>query len=392
VNRREWWQKPQLRTDEEEKKHRSVTWLELFFDLVFVVVIARLSHNLVGDVTAGGLFTFLFLFVPVWWIWNGVTYYNERFESEGVEMRLFTFLTMIPVAGLAVFSHHGLTDNYHGFAACYLLARSVNIFMWVRGGLHEPVFRPSTNRFAAGFVVAVVLILLSMTVPSPLRLVLWGAALLVEVAAPWFTVGHQAAMPKLSTSKLPERFGLLTIIVLGEAIVGAISGVAEEHHFTAATAAGSVLGLAIGFALWWVYFDFVARRPFRHTRYAMFFWPYLHMPLTAAITAAGAGILVCLKSGDHGLGDPERLLVTAAVGTALISVGLVEMTLVRLEDEPTHPSLSPALKIGGGGLMILSGLAMSGLGTIPVFLMILFFLSAQIVYGVAAWFRQELES
>ena len=99
--KREWWQKPGLRTDEEDKKHRPVTWLELFFDLVFVVVIARLSHNLVGDVTAGGLFVFLFMFVPVWWIWNGVTYYNERFESEGVEMRFFTFLTMIPVAGLA---------------------------------------------------------------------------------------------------------------------------------------------------------------------------------------------------------------------------------------------------------------------------------------------------
>jgi hypothetical protein len=123
----------------------------------------------------------------------------------------------------------------------------------------------------------------------------------------------------------------------------------------------------------------------------MFFWPYLHMPLTAAITAAGAGILVCVKSVAHGLGDPERFLVTVAVGTALISIGLVEMTLVRLENEPTHPSLSPALKIGGGVLMILSGLAMSGLGTIPVFLMLLFFLSAQIVYGVAVWFRQELE-
>ena len=96
--------------------------------------------------------------------------------------------------------------------------------------------------------------------------------------------------------------------------------------------------------------------------------------------------------GSHSSPIVSRADAVLVVGTALICVGLVEMTLVRLENEPTHPSLSPALKIRGGALMILSGLTMGGLGTIPVFLMILFFLSAQIVYGVAVWFRQELES
>ena len=388
---RQWWQRPKLRTDEEAHRHRAVTWLELFFDLVFVVVISRLAHNLVLDHSRDGVLTFLFLFVPVWWIWNGVTYYNERFESEGVEMRLFTFLTMIPVGGLAIFSHHGLTDNYTGFATCYLLARAVNIALWVRAGWHEPPFRPSTNRFAAGFVLAAALVLLSLRAgTSAGRLSLWALALAAELAAPWFTVAHQATMPKLSTSKLPERFGLLTLIVLGEAIVGAISGVADTHHFDAATAVRSILGLTVGFALWWVYFDFVARRPFRHTRYAMFFWPNLHLPLTAAIAATGAAILVGVSSAAPALPADVRLLLTGSVGAALLCVGLVELTLARRDDEPTHPVLSPLLKIAGGGAMIAFGLAATALDAAAVFLFLLAMLGLQVAYGVLVWYRQEL--
>jgi low temperature requirement protein LtrA len=389
--KRDWWQKPRLRLDEESHQHRAVTWLELFFDLVFVVVVSRLAHNLVVDHSRGGILAFVFMFVPVWWIWNGVAFYNERFESEGVEMRLFTFLTMIPVGGLAIYAHHGLGENYRGFAICYLLARAVNIFLWVRAGWHEPAFRPSTNRFAAGFVLAVGLILVSLAEASaPRRIALWGLALLIEVAAPWLTVGHQATMPKISTSKWPERFGLLTLIVLGESIVGAINGVADTHLLTAETAVRSILGLAVGFALWWVYFDFVARRPFRHTPYAMFFWPYLHLPLTAAIAATGAGVLVCVESAGAVLPQDERLLVTGSVGAALVCIGLIELTLVRLEHEPTHPVVSPVLKLGGGLAVALFGLGATGLGTAAVFGVLIALLGVQVAYGVIVWFRQEL--
>lgn len=390
MKKRQIWQKPQLRTDEEDEKHRSVTWLELFFDLVFVVVIARLSHNLVGDHSPRGLLTFLFMFVPVWWIWNGATYYTERFESEGVETRLFTFLTMIPIGGMAVFAHHGLTGNYHGFATCYLLARAVNIYMWLWGGFHEKAFRPSTYRFAAGFVLATALVVWSMFAASTWRVPLWGIAILIEVAAPWFTMGHQVKMPKLSTSKLPERFGLLTIVVLGESIVGAISGVAEHQYFNTTVAIRSVMGLAIGFALWWVYFDFVARRPFRHTPLAIFFWPYLHLPLMAAITATGAGILVCVESHSATLTEASRLLVTGAAGTSLIFIGLVETTLRRLENDPTHPGLSPPLKICCGAAMILLGLLSGTLKIFPILSLLLALLCIQIVYGIAVWFKREL--
>ena len=93
---------------------------------------------------------------------------------------------------------------------------------------------------------------------------MWVAAVAIEVLTPSTTIPHQSRLPLLSTSKFPERFGLFTIIVLGEAIVGVINGLSEVHdetHFTAPTMTAGVLGLAIVFGLWWIYFDFVARRP-----------------------------------------------------------------------------------------------------------------------------------
>ncbi len=88
VNRRAW-QRSALRTDEEFEQHRAVSWLELFFELVFVVMIARLAHHLAGHLDVAGVLIFAVQFLAVFWVWNAFTYYTERFESDGLENRLF---------------------------------------------------------------------------------------------------------------------------------------------------------------------------------------------------------------------------------------------------------------------------------------------------------------
>ena len=113
------WQRPALRTDEEFEQDRAVSSLELFFDLVFVVVISRLAHHLAGHLDVDGVVTFAVQFLAVFWVWNGFTYYAERFESDGLENRLFAFLAIVPVAGLAVFGEEGLDATYVGFALAY---------------------------------------------------------------------------------------------------------------------------------------------------------------------------------------------------------------------------------------------------------------------------------
>lgn len=387
------WQRPALRTDEDFHQDRSVSSLELFFDLVFVVIIARLAHHLAGHVDVAGVVGFAAQFLAVFWVWNGFTYYAERFESNGLENRLFTFLAIVPVGGLAVFGEEGLGTTYVGFALAYLLARGVNQAGWIRAGIHVPVFRATSARFFTGYALATVIILTSFAMSGPVRIVMFAVAVVVDISTPYFTVSTQSDLPRLSTSKFPERFSLFTIIVLGESVVGVIVGLSElqeQRELDAAGIVAGVLGLAIGFAMWWIYFDFVARRSPRPVFVTALFWVYLHIAGLAAITAIGVGVSVAIADAENGsLSDPSRYLLVGSVALGLLGVAALETTLARDEFEPTHERLSPALKVGPAALVGLLGILDLGWSTIWLFLLLLAGLAVPMGYGAYVWFTDR---
>ncbi|SHN44093.1 low temperature requirement protein A [Cryptosporangium aurantiacum] len=373
VSAQRYWRRAELRRDEEDGQHRPVGWLELFFDLVFVVIIGVLAEDLAHD--PHHLPGFILQFMALFWVWNAFTYYTERFETDGLENRLFTFLAMVTVAGLAVWAPHGLDDNYVGFAGSYLAARGLNIALWLRAGVHERAFLPIAVRFATGYAIAVVLIVAGAVTEN---VVFFGVAVVVEIITPSFTAKQQGALPPLSRSKWPERFGLFTMIVLGEMIIGVIHALsdAEEKHL-----ASGVLGLAIGFAFWWLYYDFIARRPSRQQIVVALGWVYLHLLTLLAITVAGAMVSYALAGHDV----PDLLF--GSVGAALAALGVLETTLERDESEPTHPTFSPALKIGLGGALAAVALLPVHWSPAVALLVCLLVLAVPAAYGARVWYR-----
>lgn len=97
-----WWQPPQLRIDRNGETERHATWLELFYDLVFVVTITQLSHTLSANISLSGVLSFVALFVPVWWAWIGATFYATRFDTDDVGHRLLTLFQMMAITALAI--------------------------------------------------------------------------------------------------------------------------------------------------------------------------------------------------------------------------------------------------------------------------------------------------
>jgi low temperature requirement protein LtrA len=389
--KRTWWQKPSLRTDEDEGLERKVGWLELFFDLYFVVTIAELAHNLAKNVSWQGLGEFIFLFLPVWWIWISATYYIERFETEGIEQRLIVFAQMIPIAGLAVFAHYGMGKTSVGYALSYAVCRTFHTFLWWRSGRHDRQFRPVARRFVLGFSISVGLFYLSVFMPIPVRFWLWGAALLIDFVTPLFTLKQQAALPKLSSSKLPERYGLFIIIVLGESVIGVVAGLADQDEFSWLIAIAAILGITLAFGLWWIYFDFVGRRPPKPDIVSALSWSYLHLALAIAITATGAGVLNIIADEDARMDYPVGLLIAGAVGSTLFVIGLIELVLRRDPDEPTHPRLSSGLKFAGGAMALCIGLISHGFNIALLEGLLLIPILVQVFYGLYVWFTQELE-
>jgi len=346
------WQRPVLRRDEDEDRERKATWLELFYDLVFVVIIAQLSHGLAADVSWHGVAAFALPFVPAWWLWIGGTIYGDRFETEDIGHRVLTFLQMVPVAAMAVFLHHGLEHDSAGFALAYAAGRLLIIFMWVRGGWHNPEARPVTNLFAVGFSTSVLIFLGSLLVPTPQRYQLWTVALVIDLLIPLTTIPHQMKLPKFSTSRLPERFGLFTIIVLGETIVGVVSGLTEVHHLTWQTGLLGLLGMALAFGLWWLYFDGVSHQPPRGGLRMSLARNYLHLPLVLGITAVGAAVLGVVEHADHGIEAPVRWLLCGSVATVFVCLAL--LTLVVKRSAPRHGRRIPVTSLLVGAVVALA--------------------------------------
>ncbi len=387
------WQRPELRDDGE--RPRPVGWVELFFDLVFVVIIAVLASDLEQHLDPEGLLRFFLEFVAIFWAWNGFTYYTERFESAGLENRLFVFLAILAVAGLAIWGADGLGRNYIGFAIAYLLARGLNIALWLRAARFVPRFRKPALSFTAGFVVAVIIILASFAAGETVRLFLWGAAVVVDIAAPAVTQRFQAELPPISRDKFPERFGLFTMILLGETIAGVIRGVAVVNTASALTpviVADAALGLGLGFGIWWVYFDFIARRPTRPNFTIALLWVYLHILAMASIVVVGAAVADAIAASNaNALAGSVLAFLFAGLGATIISFGLLELTLDRSESEPTHPRVSPALKFAVGAALVVVAVAGPIMPVSVAFALALLALGIQAGYGAAVYFRRRPE-
>mgnify|MGYP001795389492 CR=1 FL=1 len=365
------WQPPRLRIDEENEEERKATWLELFYDLIFVVAIAELSHSLSKDVSVHGFISFVALFIPVWWCWLGATFYATLFDTDDIRDRLLTFLQMMIVAALAVSVHHGLSKSSTGFALSYIAARCILIFQFLFAGYHIKEARPLTNWYAIGFSTSILLWLISVFLPPPWRFVLWTLGLILDFLIPLGT-GQLATKIPPDISHVPERLGLFTIIVLGESIVAVVRGVAEqEWNFSSTLIA--LLGLSIAFSFWWLYFDSVSGSVLENMKTGrigiVLCWLYSHAVLAIALAATGVGVEHLIsKSGENILTQPERWLFCGAVTLCLMTLAFTNFITCILEKNHTAKVLS-IYRLGAGAFVLALGI--SGSYISPMFLTLL---------------------
>lgn len=318
---------PTLRSAEAAEVERHATWLELFYDLIFVAAISQLAARLSTDYSSAGICRFAMLFVPVWWAWIGHTFYLSRFDTEDIGDRLLTMVQMTAVASMAIHLPNALETTSAGFALSYAAIRFILVTRYVRAGRHVPVVRPLTSRYVRGFGAAVTLWAISVLVPLPWRFWLWGVAMVIDFAAP-LTAGqlHVRFPPHLS--HLPERFGLFTIIVIGEAVVSVVFGIGRTG-LTFVSAMAGFMGLMISFALWWGYFEgakgaMVRRLQAReHVKYYQL-WLYAHLQLLMGITAVAVGIkhVISLQPSEP-LHASEGWLLCSSVGVTVLALSAI---------------------------------------------------------------------
>jgi low temperature requirement protein LtrA len=314
---------PRLRTGEGAEDERHASWLELFFDLVFVVAITQLGVSLSHDVSAAGFLRFAGLFVPVWWAWIGYTFYADRFDSDDVIQRVAMLLGMLAIAALAVNVGNVAAGSTTGFALSYVAVRAIVIALYVRARRAVPEARELCTFYLIGFSAGTALWVASLPVSEPPRYWLWGIGLVIEVATP-LLAGRIIQRIPVHASHIPERFGLFTMIVFGESVV-AVAGGTASSNWQLASAVTACLGFVAVGTLWWIYFDFVDRdAPLRHGVARGQTYVYGHLPLLAALTSTGVGVKLAILAGaSPALRDDARVALAGGVAVLLLTLSLI---------------------------------------------------------------------
>jgi len=338
VELRRWFTQPPRRHGEVEYS-REVSFLELFYDLVYVVVIGQAAHHLAEHVDWSGVRDFAIVFGLIWLAWFNGTVWHELHGREDGRSRNNIFVQMGLLAILAVFTGHATDVDGPEFAVTFVVLFGWFTWQWfvVHRIDNDPSYRPTTTRYLIAMVATMALMAISALVDDDLRLAIWAI-----VVASWMILGAvTVARGRLvgfgdsATASLVERFGLVTIIVLGEVVIGVVDGISDAEHRDALTITVGIVGLGIGTGLWWNYFDLLGRRLPEPRRLAG--WIYVHVPLTAAIAASGAAMVSLVEYAD----DSRTPTATAWLLCGSVAVALAGIaTATRALSDDEYPPVA----------------------------------------------------
>ena len=322
-----------------------------------MAAVAQVGTHLRDDYSLPGLLRFSFLFVLIWWAWLGHTTFSTRFDTDDLIQRALTGLQMFLVAVMAVNATGALDSrDSAGFAAAYSVMRFILVGQYLRIR-HVRQARALTTRYAAGCGTAALMWLVSAVVPAPGRFAIWALALIVDVLTPLLTTRHLVNVPH-DGAHLPERYGLFSIILLGESMVAVMTGMGRQEYWSPSAAASAILGMTLVFAVWWWYFDgvdAVAERVMRSNSDAVRFhiWSYAHLPLYLGIAVAGVGV-------EHVIVTATTAPLTATEGWILCSAIAALMVAMMVIGRTHHRA-----RTGHG----VTGLAVPGLVVVLVLLL-----------------------
>ena len=370
---------------------RRVSFLELFFDLVFVVVVAQLAHRLAEHPDWAGVGWYVFLFYAILSSWTNGTLYYDLHGTDDVSVRVFTFAQMLAVAVMGVFVGDVPGEGSAGFALAYAANITVLVVIWFRTGVHDPSHRPASIPYSTGYLISALMFVASVFVDAPGRYWMWAAGLLIEVIGQviafrrWSPPGHQPRDPVIGvTPSLVERLGLLMIIVLGEVIVGAVNGMADIEVLGGDGIAIGLLGVLVAIGLWWIYFDLVSHREPIASRSQL--WLNLHLPLAMAIAAGGAGVLNTVEHVADVLPDEVRWLLVGALAVAILVVAALTHTLDVRRAAPKPYRTAEIALFASAALVLAVGLvgwgARATLGSLVILLL------APVGVGLLVWRKQ----
>ncbi|WP_134733747.1 MULTISPECIES: low temperature requirement protein A [Amycolatopsis] len=333
-NRIRVWYRP-MRPRDTSEGHRASTPLELLFDLCFVVAVgqaaAQLHHALSEGHVGHGVLSFGMVFFAIWWGWLNFSWFASAFDTDDVPYRLATLVQIGGGLTVAAGVDKAFEGDFTIVVIGYVLMRLAAVTQWLRAARQSPEIRTTAYFYAAGITLCQILWIARLALPGTAGFIGFFVVLVLELAVP--AVAEARTTTPWHSHHIAERYGLFTLIVLGETVLSATNavkeGIAEGEH-TGELVSLAVAGLVLVFSMWWLYFDQPghARLERGNSRWTALSWGYGHYLIFGSAAAVGAGLelAVGFDSGQvHVSGIVTALAVTIPVAVFLLSVWLLHI-------------------------------------------------------------------
>ncbi|MEZ2353352.1 low temperature requirement protein A [Caballeronia sp. RCC_10] len=211
--------------------NRHTTWLEAFFDLIFAVTIADvthiLSHTHEGHLDPLQFWKFVLIFIPLWWIWVSHTMYANRFDADDRKHRLATLFIMFLLIIISGLIDRRFLASFEAIIVCYAASKYIIAIMYFVSKNRHKKSEALTTTVGWVIVAGTTISLASILFPEPQRYVVFYLGILFDLALFIFFLPRRLQVIPVHTEHLIERVGLLTIIMLGESVSSLSTGLAN---------------------------------------------------------------------------------------------------------------------------------------------------------------------
>jgi low temperature requirement protein LtrA len=384
-----WWGPP--KKFDERKNERKISWLELFYDLVYVAVISQFTHYLSEHPSWSSVGLCFLLFTLLFWSWvNGSEYYDLH-GSDGIRTRLLTFWQMLAVAAVAITIGDAFDGHYAQFSIAFLFIQGMITYLWWSVGLYDPSHRIFNKFYTVNYVLGFAFLIVSVFSDNQITIVLWIIVAIINLSPP--LIGARPIVTELekrgqvftASASIVERFGSFTIIVLAESILATVSGISSLQEKDANAWIIFILAILISFLLWSIYFDMTSEQEAKTGYFYMLWFVFLHFPLLAGFSFLGASLKLLLQDAGSDAPAMIKWLFCGSIATILFMIAAI--TRIMKEDEEDRTYIRPVsrLLIIAAICILLIPLFTGWLKTISILTISAIILFIPVLVGIRSW-------
>lgn len=343
IHNKVWWRNTNERNL--NFKDRKISWLELFYDLVYVIAISKVTHHLSLHLDSSGFLDYFYLVALIYWGWLNGSWHHDILGANDVRTIFLTIWQMVILSSLIVTFNFTTEGNYFNATIVILLMQIYITYLWWSEGIYDKSNKNIRNYYVGFYLFAFALIISTFFVTQqPYIRLIFYATLAINYAPPYFVIkvmDNSLRYEHQLSASMTERLGLFTIILFGEVILGVINGVSIIKNLTANNWFLFVLSIFIVFTIWFIFFKLIGDKRTRKSYVSTNIYTVLFLPLAMSLGLIGVAFGKIFTANTQGLLSETLnmklflgISVALFLSTTLCIYSLVEMPTKYIDIQP----------------------------------------------------------